>query len=387
MNSGKCLALLVLAAAPIAAQADEAAGPYGALTGGGNYARDQDLGAASGALGFESGGLGVVGLGYAFGSGFRPELEYGYRSNDVRQEQGADGEERVNSAMANLWYDFGSLIAGSKLRPYVGGGAGAANVRFQEVVDEAGVSRSADDTVFAYQAGAGLNYLASQRLTLSLGYRYLETDKARFEGAPGSPGDVFTPATPATPAIEPRYRSDGVLAGLSYSFGGGRSAMPVASNEPPAADTGPVAAGPPFEGDLAAMETVTLRPVNFQFDKAELTEPSKGTLDELAAKLAGHSEMTVTIQGYTDSVGSPGYNKQLGKKRAQAVRDYLVSKGVAEQSLQVASGGQANPVADNSTEEGRAQNRRAEVKPQGSSNVNIVIEAPTEESVEAAKQK
>ena len=71
------------------------------------------------------------------------------------------------------------------------------------------------------------------------------------------------------------------------------------------------------------------------------------------------------ITGYTDSVGSSAYNKKLSLKRAEAVRDYLVSLGVDANKLEVAGEGMANPVADNKTAGGRAKNRRVEVEVAG----------------------
>ena len=167
-----------------------------------------------------------------------------------------------------------------------------------------------------------------------------------------------------------------MLAGLRYVFGR-REATPVAS------------AAPAEPADVAAFETVVLRPVNFQLDRAELTAPSKKTLDEVAARLKAHPEMKLTIEGHADETGSAEYNERLGQRRAESVRDYLVSKGVNAQNLQIASAGERVPVADNATAEGRAQNRRTEAKVEDASGerVKIVIEGPTEDSVDAAKEQ
>lgn len=375
-----CLSTALCAAEP---------GPYGQVTGGGNYTHDQDFGTTGGTLDFNSGGVGSASLGYRFGNGWRPEVEYAYRQNDVNPDNGlgANGTEKANTGMANLWYDFSAGGTG-RLHPYLGAGAGTTNVQLDQVTDSSGFTRDGSDNVFAYQAGAGLGYDVTQRLALTLGYRYLETAKAHFDGAAGTPGTALSPGTPDVAAVDTRYRSDGVLAGLRYVFGRSRSAPMAAAEPEQQVATAAPAAPQPEPAEEAAFETIVLRPVNFQFDKAELTEPSKGTLDELAAKLAAHPEMSATIEGYTDAIGSADYNKQLGRKRAEAVRDYLAGKGVDAGHIQVASRGKDDPVADNSTEEGRAQNRRAEVKAADSAqNVKIEIQPATEESVDAAKQK
>ena len=357
-----------IAAATPAAAADDAQGFYGQIAGGGNYQRDQNLGGASGTLDFDEGGLGAVSLGYAFASGWRPELEYAFRRNDAERS----GTEEASAGMANLWYGFRAPSFAPRLRPYLGAGAGTTNVKMDQVVDAAGATRDDEDTVFAYQAGAGLDYAAARRLVLSLGYRYLETERAHFDGTPGS-DDLLAPS-PGTPPVDARYRSDGVLASLRYAFGGRGERAPMA------------AAPAPQPAEAAAFETVVLRPVNFQVDRADLTEPSRATLDEIAQRLASHEDAKVLIEGYADATGSPDYNEQLGQRRAQAVRDYLARQGVDPANLEVASRGESNPVADNETTEGRARNRRAEVNPREQpANVKIVIEPPTEASVDAAR--
>ena len=350
-------------------RAESPAGPYGQLAGGGNHPREMDFGGAGGAVEFESGGLGVLSLGYATSRGWRPELELSFRRNDA--ENGA-GSEEARAGMANLWYDFGAPAFAPRLRPYLGAGIGSAELQIDRLVDGNGATRSAEDRVTAYQGGAGLSYDATRNLALSLGYRYLETDVIVFAGTPGTSGNLLDPGTPATAEAAEHYRSDGVLAGLRYVFGG-RERAPAAAAPPPA--------------EVAALETVVLRPVNLQHDRTELTAPSQATLDEIAQRLAAHPDMKVAIEGYTDDTGSEQYNRQLGQRRAEAVRDYLAQKGVPAENLEVASRGEADPVADNATPEGRAHNRRAEVKtPERPADLKIVIKGPTEESVGATQE-
>jgi len=371
-----CLCLATATAlAATAAPAATPVGPYGQVAGGGNHTRDVDFGETGGEVDFEQGGLGALSLGYALAPGWRPELELAFRRNDVED---AGGTEEARTAMANLWYDFRAPAFAPRLRPYLGAGVGSAEVEADRLVDASGAARSAEDTVTAYQAGLGLNYDATRSLVLSLGYRYLETDEVTFPGTPGTQGSVLAPGTPGTPAADEHYRSDGVLAGLRYVFGR-REATPVAAAPAPAPQPG---------AEVAALETVVLRPVNFQLDQADLTEPSRATLDEIAQRLAGHQDMKVVIEGYTDDTGPEQYNQRLGQRRAEAVREYLAGKGVPEGNLEVASRGEADPVADNSTPEGRAHNRRAEVRtPERPADLRIVIQGPTAESVEAAKEE
>jgi outer membrane protein OmpA-like peptidoglycan-associated protein len=85
-------------------------------------------------------------------------------------------------------------------------------------------------------------------------------------------------------------------------------------------------------------------------------------LDEVASILEKNPEMQVEVQGHTDNTGSAKYNQWLSEKRAQRVKDYLVSKGIDPSRLAAKGYGLTQPVASNATEEGRAQNRRVELK-------------------------
>ena len=106
--------------------------------------------------------------------------------------------------------------------------------------------------------------------------------------------------------------------------------------------------------------TVTDNDVTFGFDKASLSDEAKAALDafaELVMAVEGHAY--IEIQGHTDNIGSESYNLKLGYKRAEHVMRYLnMEKGIPLFRMNVISYGEYKPIADNSTREGRAQNRR-----------------------------
>jgi OmpA-OmpF porin, OOP family len=100
----------------------------------------------------------------------------------------------------------------------------------------------------------------------------------------------------------------------------------------------------------------------FDFDKAVLKPEGKAKLDDLAGKVQGINLEVVIAVGHTDSTGAAAYNQSLSVRRAEAVKAYLVSKGIESNRIYTEGKGLTQPVADNATREGRAKNRRVEVE-------------------------
>jgi outer membrane protein OmpA-like peptidoglycan-associated protein len=100
---------------------------------------------------------------------------------------------------------------------------------------------------------------------------------------------------------------------------------------------------------------------SFAFGKATLPADAMPKIDELATMLKNNPDRKIVIEGHTDNVGSPGYNKTLAMERAEAVRAALLQRGIDPSRIIVRSSGEANPVASNDTHAGRRENRRAEV--------------------------
>jgi outer membrane protein OmpA-like peptidoglycan-associated protein len=98
--------------------------------------------------------------------------------------------------------------------------------------------------------------------------------------------------------------------------------------------------------------------LQFAFDSAELTDADKAELDRAAQRLIDLRFVSGTAEGHTDSMGDEAYNQGLSERRAQAVVDYLATKGVARDRFKVVGLGETKPIADNATEAGRALNRR-----------------------------
>ncbi|MDR8365154.1 MULTISPECIES: OmpA family protein [Pseudomonas] len=111
-------------------------------------------------------------------------------------------------------------------------------------------------------------------------------------------------------------------------------------------------------------EVIVIRDVHFQFDSAKLTPADKDVLNTIATRLKQESSSAqLTVTGHTDSVGSDAYNQKLSDRRAHSVVEYLISQGVPRSSfVSVTGAGESQPVADNKTADGRAMNRRTEIK-------------------------
>jgi OOP family OmpA-OmpF porin len=134
---------------------------------------------------------------------------------------------------------------------------------------------------------------------------------------------------------------------------------PKAAPEAPAAAVVPPAPVVP----MIISEKVTFAAdAFFDFDKAVLKPEGKTKLDEVVTKLNSINLEVIIAVGHTDSVGSDSYNEKLSVRRAEAVKAYLVGKGIEKNRVYTEGKGKKQPVADNKTAEGRAKNRRVEIE-------------------------
>ena len=198
------------------------------------------------------------------------------------------------------------------------------------------------------KVGLGLEY----KLTQALAVRG-EVSRYRIDDAVGNRGDI-----------------DLYSINLLYKFGRPAATAPVAYVAPPepvAVVAPPVVQPPAVVAPVAVSEKVSFAAeALFDFDRSVVKPDGKTALDDLLAKLQGmNTEVMVTV-GHTDSIGSAAYNKDLSIRRAEAVKAYLVSKGVDGARIYTERKGETEPVADNKTAEGRAKNRRVTVEVVGS---------------------
>jgi len=219
-----------------------------------------------------------------------------------------------------------------------------------------------------YKFGFGLQYFLSE----SLGVR-AEAERYRINDSLGTKGDV-----------------DLFSVGLVYRFGATAAvAEPVrqqaaapAPQPAPAPAPAPVVqdrdsdndgvvdrldrcpntpAGTKVDANGCPEVLMVLTGVNFAYDSSQIDASSVRILDEAVTALNEANSVRIRIVGHTDSRGSEEYNQSLSVRRANAVRDYFVSKGISAARLSTSGEGESRPVASNNTDDGRFQNRRVEL--------------------------
>jgi OOP family OmpA-OmpF porin len=104
--------------------------------------------------------------------------------------------------------------------------------------------------------------------------------------------------------------------------------------------------------------------VLFDFDKSNVKPEAAAILDRLVAFMNENKDKKAALAGHTDNIGTEAYNQKLSERRVNSVRDYVVKKGVDSGSISGQGFGESKPIADNKTAEGRAKNRRVEIKVQ-----------------------
>ncbi|HSU24333.1 MAG TPA: OmpA family protein [Variovorax sp.] len=135
------------------------------------------------------------------------------------------------------------------------------------------------------------------------------------------------------------------------------AAAPVAV-APPAPVAPPVVTPPP----VAASKVTFAADAFFDFDKSVLKPEGRAKLDDLVSKIRDVNLEVIIAVGHTDSVGTDAYNQRLSVRRAEAVKAYLVTKGIERNRVYTEGKGEKQPVADNRTAAGRAKNRRVEIE-------------------------
>lgn len=197
-----------------------------------------------------------------------------------------------------------------------------------------------------FSVGAGIDFNVTDNVALGLFGRW---NRVYMSPRPKDLGDGQ--AEDERRGEDIRWATGGVT--LTYSF--------VEAEEPPPPPPAPVAR-PAAPAGTDVKKKFVLRGVNFDTDKSTIRPDARVILDEAVSTLKAEGEVSIVVEGHTDSRASDTYNEALSERRAQAVADYLESRGIAKSRIQTEGFGESKPVATNDTAEGRAQNRRVELR-------------------------
>jgi len=213
-----------------------------------------------------------------------------------------------------------------------------------------GLGGSLNQWAPGFQVGGGIDYNLTPQFAVGLFGRW---DRAYM--APGPPLHGVNESSHVVQDRGPkdaRWATAGI--GLKYSFN-----QPEVAPPPPPPPPPPVAQAPP---PPPVKKKIVLRNVHFDFNKSTIRPDAVPVLNEAVEILKAQGGIAVIVEGHTDSVGTDAYNLKLSRRRADAVRQYLVKHGIPSSRITAEGFGESRPVASNDTADGRAQNRRVELR-------------------------
>ncbi len=288
-------------------------------------------------------------MGYDFG-GFRLETEVGYRratvdgfSSTTLTNTGigagtvpagsysvAGGSTSALSFMLNGLLDFG---ADDGIQGFVGGGVGVARVKANYALTRRADFLNDSDTVFAWQALAGIRAPLTDHIDATLKYRFFNAENVKLV-------DV------ANNTFDGRFRSHSILGGVAYNFGEPAAPPPP---PPPAPEAVPCSPGPFI--------------VFFEWNKSDITPEAASILDNAITQYQSCGNARVMVAGFTDTSGTPKYNMGLSQRRADAVKAYMTSHSIPDGSIATEAFGEDRDHLRVQTADGvrEVQNRRVEI--------------------------
>ena len=360
-----------VSAVAIAPAANAYEGLYGAVGAGLSYMQhDRDV-ESDGLWDSEAdydNGIGVyTALGYDYGNNWRTELEFSYRSNDVRHFAGdglgfagwsggtLNGDLQSYAVMANLLYDFD--LGSDRVTPYVGVGVGGAitEANFNGSSPAGTIMVDDGSKRLAYQGIAGLAFALAENLSFDVSYRYFGTTENTFDAS----------GTGVGATIDHQVNSHNLFAGLRWNFGAA-PAKPVEVQYKDCWDGSSVPVTAECPPQLVEQQQATLEPVEFvvyfDYDKSNLTPEAAALVREAAQRALANDIETVVVEGHTDRSGSSAYNQALSQRRATVVRDALIANGVPADRIQISAFGEDRPAKPTPDGVREPLNRRTEVR-------------------------
>ncbi|MBN8816277.1 MAG: OmpA family protein [Sphingomonas sp.] len=253
------------------------------------------------------------------------------------------GKTTALSFMLNGMLDFGD---DDGLQGFVGGGVGVARVKAEKyALNRYGSFLDDSDTVFAWQAIAGIRAPLTDRIDATLKYKFFNAQNVKLVDINGR-------------TLEGRFRSHSLLGGVTFNFG-----EPPAP--PPAPVPEPVAPPPPAPEPVAPPPPPVCAPgpfiVFFDWDKSDITPEAASILDNAIAQYANCGNANVMVAGYTDTSGSAKYNVGLSQRRADSVKAYMVAHSIPESVITEQAFGETRLRVQTADGVREVQNRRVEI--------------------------
>lgn len=362
--------LLLILASPAPAASE---GFYAGLSAGIGQTSDADINGTgiNSSAEFDSGGVALLTMGYAYANGLRGELELGSRWSDADSISNttASGDVRSISAMVNAYYD---ISTGGAFSPYIGLGLGGAQIKANSLSPISTSSINDTDTALAYQGIVGMSYQLSQNVALNADYRYFATRDLDF-------------TTAGNTNVSQQYGNHALMFGISFSFGSqaknetkgqtsvaATPAMVSPAIEPtvqPTPEPQPetlMAAVATTQSSIApAMPTYpTAYRLLFDWNSAALNTQAMEVIQltaHNALKINDGKVIRIVVNGHADRSGTMRNNLKLSIIRAETVRDALVKKGVSNLWIATEGFGEGQPVLETKDGVRALQNRRVEI--------------------------
>lgn len=332
---------------------------------------------------------------YGLAAGYNLDSNWGIEmvGNYVKTELDPDtGDIDVGLLRLDSLYHF---MPTQKLVPYIGVGIGAINFD---------PDNGDDDTDFLANYGAGIKYFINETVALRADVRHIisfdktynnlmytlglafqfggEKKKERIPPADSDNDGVYDdhdkcPHTPAGVSVNSKgcpldSDKDGVFDYLDKCpdspkgaevDANGCTTIDADSDADGVPDSSDKCPGTPKGAKVDARGCWVIKGIQFDSGKWDIKSEFYPALDEIFIVLKNTPELKVNIEGHTDSSGSPELNQTLSENRAKAIMEYLINKGIDAKRLSAKGFGPSNPISTNDTKEGRAQNRRVELKP------------------------
>jgi len=304
-------------------------------------------------------------IGYDFGA-FRAEAEVGYRRANISSYSStlttpflgsanqplnaipgtynyAGGTTSALSFMVNGMLDFGD---DDGVTGFVGGGVGVARVATNVGLNTRSDFIDDSDTVFAWQAIAGVRAPLTDSIDVSLKYRFFNADDVNHVDVTGR-------------NFNGRFRSHSILGGITFNFGA--PPEPVVVETPPE----PTPVPTPTPAPEPTPEPIRCTPgpyiVFFDWDKSDITPEAAGILDNAISNYQNCGNASVMLAGHADRSGAASYNVGLSQRRADSVKGYLSARGIPGGVIGTEAFGEGQPRVATADGVRELQNRRVEV--------------------------